>query len=157
MAMRQPAMALIGIHIGGGGAERLPPGNGVALVAGVAVEHRAGDVGNMMGDHVGIAAEARAGENERGAANRLARAIRAGDDDGGNAAVGIGDKIGGGGIGQYVDTGGRAGGLQRRHQFLAGAVGGAHHPHDAVAGVEKAGDEAEGHAVRVAQPGDGGG
>jgi hypothetical protein len=64
----------------------------------------------------------------------------------------IHDQVASGRLGQHVDTRARAGIDERRHQLLASAVRRAHHPPHAMPGVEEAVDEAQRHAMRLAQP-----
>ncbi|MEG8051132.1 hypothetical protein QP178_15125 [Sphingomonas aurantiaca] len=151
MPDREPAMPLIALHVAGRGAQRFAPGDRIALVAEMPVEHRARHFGDEPLDHVAVAAEAGAGEDQGVATDVLRGAIGPSDADAGDP-VAVGVQRLDGRVGQQRHARAFSGRLERTHQFAARATRRAVHPPRAVPGVQEAVDQIERHAVDIAHP-----
>jgi hypothetical protein len=151
-ARREPAMALVGMDVAHGRAERKPPADRIALVAGMPEERRADDLRDVLRDHLGVAGESAAGQHQRVAAEILEAAVGALQAHAAHAPVRIGE--------QLVTSASVSTSMplaldrrrQRAHQFRARAIRRAMHALHAVAGIEEAVHQRQRHTMTIDQP-----
>ena len=145
-------VALVAAEIGHRRAERGAPPDRVALIADVPPELRVRDLGDVLADHVLVAAEAAAGEDQRVATYGLLRAVGTGEADGDHAAVVSRVEVSRKRARHDVDTERRRGRKQRALELLAGAMRRAVHTEHGVTGIQEPFDELERDAVPVGEP-----
>src|SRR3546814_710549 len=110
----QPPVPLMGRGIRHPGPQRLAPADRVAAMARMAVIGRAAHFRDQAGNHVGRAAEAGAGENQRLAADIVMAAVRPAQPHAAHGAVGVGEQAFDNSFGEDRD----AGGLDRKSTRL---------------------------------------
>ena len=144
-------MALPATQVGQAGAQCAAPGDGAAVVAGMAGKDGAAHLGQLRRHHLRIAAKAVAGQQQGAAGQGFGAAVRAQITQAQHPALRVAVQLAHQGIGQQHRAGLGGCRLQRGHQRRAGALRQRVHAAQAVAGVEKAVQQLKAQAVALLQ------
>ena len=149
----QATVSLVAVDVLDSSAKREPPANRISLVTGMTEERRIGNLGNVLPHHLGVTAEAAAGEHQRIAGEILASLIGTPHANATHPTVRrIGEYAFDQGLSDDVNAATLRRRCKRRHQFRSRSVRRAMHTLHAVARIQKAVDERKRHRVIVDQP-----